>query len=553
MSLRRSVVLCSLLFAGAAVALAARQSPASSSPLFAEMRWRNIGPYRGGRTKAVAGVPGQPYTFYIGVVNGGVWKTTDAGRTWMPIFDDQPTGSIGAIAVAPSDPNIIYVGSGEGLQRPDLSIGDGIYKSTDAGKTWTHLGLRDAQQIPKIVVDPKNPDRLFVAVLGHPYGPNAERGIFRSTDGGRSFQKVLYKDENTGGKDVDIDPVQSRTSSTPSLWEARQGPWENAAWSGAGGGLFKSTDGGDTWKQLTKGCRRSRRPLSPSRRAIRTALCDRCGRFVGRAGPSAGSGRADAVRAVAEVAAAGRARPQRAPIYRSDDGGETWTRITTDTRPASRTDEAEVVVDPKNPDTIIVTDVVTYKSTDGGKTLRAVQGRARRRRLSERLDQPERPEHHAARERPGRGRHRSTAARRGAPGTTSRPRVLPRDDRQRVSVSRVRRPAGQRLGVRREPRRRRPDHVPRVAPGRRRGVRLRRAGSARSRHRLRRQGDALRPAHRTGVERRSARRPRRRRPAGDTGAVVPHGAHAAGRVLAGRPARAVLRARTCCGRRSTAA
>ena len=159
--------------------------------------------------------------FYIGVVNGGVWKTTDYGRTWNPIFDDQPTGSIGAIAVAPSNPNIIYVGSGEGLQRPDLSTGDGIYKSTDAGKTWTHLGLRDGQQIPQIIVDPNDPDRLFVAVLGHPYGPNAERGIFRSTDGGQTFEKVLYKDENTGGIDVVFDPVNPDIVYAV-LWESRQ-------------------------------------------------------------------------------------------------------------------------------------------------------------------------------------------------------------------------------------------------------------------------------------------------------------------------------------------
>ena len=148
-------------------------------------------------------------------VNGGVWKTTDAGRTWKPIFDDQPTGSIGTIVVAPSDPNIVYVGSGEGLHRPDLSTGDGVYKSTDAGRTWTHLGLKDAQQIPNLAVDPQQSrSRLFVAALGHPYGPNEERGIFRSTDGGRTFEKVLYKDENTGGNDVDIDPVEPETSCT---------------------------------------------------------------------------------------------------------------------------------------------------------------------------------------------------------------------------------------------------------------------------------------------------------------------------------------------------
>src|SRR5205085_161147 len=179
--------------------------------LYQSMRWRMIGPFRGGRTVGAAGIPSQPNTFYIGVNNGGVWKTTDAGRTWKPIFDDQPTGSIGDIAVSPSNPNVIYVGSGEGLQRPDLSTGDGMYKSVDSGKTWEHLALRDGQQIASIAVDPKNENRLFVAVLGHPYGPNAERGIYRSLDGGKSFQRVLFKDENTGGFQVEIDPKDSKT------------------------------------------------------------------------------------------------------------------------------------------------------------------------------------------------------------------------------------------------------------------------------------------------------------------------------------------------------
>src|SRR5437763_9175157 len=173
---------------------------------FAEMRWRMIGPFRGGRTVAAVGVRGQPNVFYIGVNNGGVWKTNDAGRIWTPIFDEQATGSIGAIAVAPSNPNIVYVGSGEGLQRPDLSTGDGIYKSSDAGRTWEHLGLRDGQQIGAIIVDPKDANRLFVAVLGHPYGANEERGVYRSTNGGQSFAKVLYKDENTGAMALAFDP-----------------------------------------------------------------------------------------------------------------------------------------------------------------------------------------------------------------------------------------------------------------------------------------------------------------------------------------------------------
>src|SRR5436190_1654604 len=169
---------------------------------FDAMKWRCIGPHRGGRTVGAVGIPQQPNVFYIGVNNGGVWKTTDYGRTWFPIFDDQPTGSIGDIAIAPSNPNVIYVGSGEGLQRPDLSTGDGIYKSTDAGKTWTHLGLREAQQIGSIIIDPRDPNRVFAAALGHPYGPNTERGVYRSTDGGQNWQRVLYKDENTGAIQV---------------------------------------------------------------------------------------------------------------------------------------------------------------------------------------------------------------------------------------------------------------------------------------------------------------------------------------------------------------
>src|SRR5437868_1188463 len=295
-----------------------------SPDLFKGLHWRSIGPFRGGRTRAVAGVPSQPNVFYIAQVNGGVWKTDDYGRTWNPIFDDQPTGSVGTIAVAASDPNIIYVGSGEGLQRPDLSVGDGIYKSTDAGKTWTHLGLRDGQQIPQIVVDPKDPNRLFVAVLGHPYGPNGERGLFRSTDGGQSFQKVLYKDENTGAIDVVLDPVDPKIIYC-AMWEARQGPWENGAFSGPGSGLFKSTDGGETWRKVGKG--------------LPTFEQDGLGRIGITVAPSMPS------RMFATVGA-----NTNAGLYRSDDAGENWYLASTDNRVTSReSDFAEVKVDPKNP------------------------------------------------------------------------------------------------------------------------------------------------------------------------------------------------------------
>lgn len=305
---------------------------------------------RGGRSRAAAGVPSQPNVFYMAQVNGGIFKTTDYGRTWIPIFDEQPTGSIGAIAVAPSDPNIIYAGSGEGLHRPDLSVGDGVYKSTDAGKSWTHLGLRDGQQIPQIAVDPRNPNRLFVAVLGHPYGPNEERGIFRSTDGGRTFQKMLYKDENTGGCDVQIDPSNPNTVYA-ALWEARQGPWENGAWSGTGGGIFKSTDGGTSWKQLTRGL------PSGDDGVVQTNLA------ISPSNPK---------RIYASLST-----PRGVGLYRSDDSGENWTRTTTDPRPTGRIgggDLAVPTVDPKNPDIVYMASTVSWKSTDGGKTWNALRG-----------------------------------------------------------------------------------------------------------------------------------------------------------------------------------
>ncbi len=311
--------------------------------LFADMRWRNIGPLRAGRTKSAAGHASQPYTFYIGVCNGGVWKTTDAGRTWQPIFDGQPTGSIGSLVVAPSDANVLYVGSGEGLGRPDLSVGDGVYKSIDAGKTWTHLGLRDGQQIPNIAVDPGNANRLFVAVAGHPYGPNEERGIFRSTDGGQSFEKVLFKDVNTGANDVDIDPANPNVVYA-TLWEERQGPWENAQWRGTGGGIYKSTDGGSTWKQLTNGL--------PQNGALTQANV-----AIAPSNPKR-------VYAAVAVNAA-------TSFYRSDDSGETWTQITQDNRPVGRIGGGDLpvpIVNPKDADMLISASTVAYKSVDGGKS-----------------------------------------------------------------------------------------------------------------------------------------------------------------------------------------
>lgn len=311
--------------------------------LFAGLRWRLIGPFRGGRTVAAVGVPGQPNLFYIGVNNGGVWKTTDYGRIWTPIFDAESTGSIGAIAIAPSDPRVIYVGSGEGLQRPDLSVGDGIYKSTDAGNTWRHLGLRDGQQIPAVIVDPRDPNRVFAAVLGHPYGANEERGIFRSTDGGESWTKVLYKDENTGGMDLAFSPANAQTVFAV-LWSARQAPWEAGWVLSKNNGLYKSADGGTTWRQITAGLPTAEEGLG--RIGLATSASEP-GRMYAILGAGQGKG----------------------GLYRSDDGGESWRLVNTDARLWGRDgDFNEVKVDPKNADVVYVANIVTWKSTDGGKT-----------------------------------------------------------------------------------------------------------------------------------------------------------------------------------------
>jgi photosystem II stability/assembly factor-like uncharacterized protein len=311
------------------------------------LRWRNIGPFRGGRVRAIAGVPLQPNVFYFAQVNGGVFKTTDYGRTWQAIFDDQPTGSVGAIAVSLSNPDIIYVGSGEGLHRPDLSVGDGVYKSTDAGKTWTHLGLRDGQQIAAIAVDPQNPDRLLVAVAGHPYGPNEERGVYLSTDGGKTFAKTLGKDENTGAADVEIDPSNPEIVYA-ALWEAREGPWENGSWNGTNGGIFKSLDGGKTWKQLTNGLPndivQANLGIAPS--APRTLVAAIATQKAGK-------------------------------LYRSEDGGESWKLATEDERPGARIGGGDlplIRIDPQNPNIVYSASVVCWKSIDGGKTWEGWRG-----------------------------------------------------------------------------------------------------------------------------------------------------------------------------------
>src|SRR5712691_3951469 len=246
-----SVIVLIFVIAVSAVLAFSQNQGANPEKFYSAMQWRCIGPHRGGRVLAVSGVRGQPETFYFGAVAGGVWKTIDAGRTWTPIFDNQPIASIGALAVSTSDPNIIYVGTGEADMRSDISFGAGVYKSTDAGQTWSYTGLKDTRQIGRILVDPKNPDIVLVAALGHGFGPNADRGVFRSTDGGKTWTRVLYKDENTGAIDLAFDPDNSKTVYA-TLWNARRPAWSTyAPITGPGGGLYTSTDGGVTWKELT--------------------------------------------------------------------------------------------------------------------------------------------------------------------------------------------------------------------------------------------------------------------------------------------------------------
>ena len=333
----------------AAAAVVSLRAQPVESPLLAALRWRHVGPFRGGRTVGAAGVAQQPNVFYVGANNGGVWKTTDYGQTWTAIFDEQPTQSIGAVAVAPSDPNVVYVASGEGLQRPDLSVGEGLFRSNDAGRTWQHFhGVGDARQIAAVIVDPNDPNRIFVAALGHPYGPNPERGVYRSTDGGRTVQRVLYKDENTGAIDVAFDPSNARTIYA-ALWAARQGPWEyNNAYVGATSGLFKSTDGGDTWQPLTQGLPTTSDGLS-------------------RIGIGAAPG--NPRRIYAWVTS------RRSALYRSDDAGASWAMMNGDARVWGRGDDfANVRVDPSNADIVYAANTSTYRSTDGGRTFTAIKG-----------------------------------------------------------------------------------------------------------------------------------------------------------------------------------
>jgi photosystem II stability/assembly factor-like uncharacterized protein len=377
---------------GFCLAVFAPFAPAQTidSRLYSELHWREIGPTRAGRARAVSGVPSQPNVFYIGFDNGGVWRTSDFGSTWKPVFDNESTGSIGAIAVAPSDPNTVYVGTGAGIIRPDLATGDGMYKSTDAGKTWTHLGLRDSQMIADIAVDPHNPNRLFVAALGHPYSPNSERGIFRSTDGGAHFESVLHKDDYTSGNDVHIDPSNPDIVYA-ALWQQQQGFSENGAFGdpAGGGGIFKSTDGGTTWKQLANGLPsiiEANLAVAPSNPKTIYAMVASGAAPAAADGAGAAGGRGAGGRG---GRGGGRGGGGGVSFYKSVDAGEHWflaivdpslsaaQRRMADNRPLARIgggDLPTISVDPKNEKVIYSCSTVFWRTEDSGLTWSAVRG-----------------------------------------------------------------------------------------------------------------------------------------------------------------------------------
>lgn len=329
-------------------ALAARGLSAQpfDPTFFSGLRWRLVGPFRAGRVLSATGVPGHPDRFYFGSVGGGVWRTDNAGRTWEPIFDSQPVASIGAVAVAPSDPNVLYVGSGEADMRSDISYGNGVYKSTDAGQTWVHLGLPDTRQIGQILVDPLDPNVVFVAALGHAYGPNGERGVYRSKDGGRRWSRVLFRDESTGAVDLAFQPGNSRTI-LAALWQTRRPPWNTYPPSnGPGSGLYRSEDGGDTWARVTSGL-----PTEKLGR-IRVAFAPAAPR-----------------RAYAIVDA------KEGGLYVSSDAGLSWKLASADRRIWGRGWYfAGVTVDPKDPDIVYACDTSLYRSTDAGKTFTPFKG-----------------------------------------------------------------------------------------------------------------------------------------------------------------------------------
>ncbi|MGQ0648770.1 MAG: WD40/YVTN/BNR-like repeat-containing protein [Gemmatimonadaceae bacterium] len=323
-------------------------SPAATNRAFKALRWRNVGPIRGGRVDAVTGDPTKPFVFYHGAVNGGVWKTTNGGQTWVNLTDGKSDiSSVGAIGVAPSDHNVIYVGTGESQLREDLTFGTGIYRSTDAGDTWQHLGLVDTQQITDVVIDPRDPDRVFVAAIGHAFGPNAERGVFRSTDGGKAWRKVLFINDSTGANDLSMNPSNPRIIYA-TMWKFQRTPWSMEA-GGGRSGIWKTTDGGDTWTEITFNEGIPRKPLG------------KIGLDVSPANPR-------------RIYASIEAPDSSGGIFRSDDAGATWQRMNTDARFWVRAwYYSAVTADPLDENTVYVMNLQVMRSIDGGKTFTTIR------------------------------------------------------------------------------------------------------------------------------------------------------------------------------------
>ena len=340
--------------------------------VLAGFQWRMLGPFRGGRVDAVSGVHGRPYEFYFGSVNGGVWKTIDAGRVWKPVFDSQPVASIGALAVAPSAPDVVYVGTGESTLRDSMGYGNGVYKSIDAGRSWTHIGLANTQHIGKIAIDPRDPNVVFVAAIGHLYAANLERGVYRSRNGGRTWEKVLFKGPDVGAVEVVIDPTNSRVVYA-GLWNTRRPPWFTyAPTNGPGGGIYKSTDGGSTWTQLTHGL--PREGVGRTGIAVAPSNPRRVYAVVDCLVPDT-SAPASAPVAATDPDAPRPARPGQGGFFRSDDAGATWTRLSADPALWGRGWYFEkVAVDPTNADIVYVPNVAVSRSKDGGRTWTALRG-----------------------------------------------------------------------------------------------------------------------------------------------------------------------------------
>jgi photosystem II stability/assembly factor-like uncharacterized protein len=337
--MRRTMRLVACLALALTVSIAAEAFADVNPALLAGMKWRQIGPFRGGRVLAVSGVPGDPTTWYFGGVAGGVWKSSDAAATWQPVFDDQKIASIGAVAVADADHNVVYVGSGEACPRGNISYGDGVYKSLDAGRSWRNIGLRDTRHIGAVAVHPKNPDVVLVAALGHAYGPNDERGVFRSADGGKTWQKVLYRDAETGAIDVVFDPDNASVAYA-ALWQVRRTPWSLSS-GGPGSGLYRSSDSGLTWKHLEGG-------------GLPEGI-------LGRIGVSVAGGGSGRVYALIEAKDGG--------VFRSDDAGGSWVRVNADHRFRQRAwYYSHVYADPVSPDVLYISNTGLFRSGDGGKS-----------------------------------------------------------------------------------------------------------------------------------------------------------------------------------------